>query len=211
MAIHGSVPKVSAAYLYARRVQILEAAKRCFALGGFHATTVEDIRKEAGVSSGLLYRYFDGKEAVVEALLEASDRLIEEQLERTVRVDQEPLEILRGFFDALLEIYDPRSAKTEVRLAVQFWAEASRSNWVQKAAANRLRRFARALAPAIERGQQQGTLRSDLEPIDVAHLVCGGLEVTILRAALFPRKEARAFRNVVRTALFDGILKRNEP
>lgn len=61
------MPKVSEAYLKERRQQILDAAMACFARKGFHQTTMEDIGNEAGVSPGAAYRYFDSKEAIVEA------------------------------------------------------------------------------------------------------------------------------------------------
>jgi AcrR family transcriptional regulator len=61
------MPKVSEAYLEERRQQILDAATACFARKGFHQTTMEDIGNEAGVSPGVAYRYFESKEAIVEA------------------------------------------------------------------------------------------------------------------------------------------------
>lgn len=53
-----------------RREHILDAAERCFARSGFHRTTMQDICKEAGVSPGGLYLYFDGKEALIAGIAE---------------------------------------------------------------------------------------------------------------------------------------------
>jgi AcrR family transcriptional regulator len=54
-----------------RRAQIIEAAKRRFRETGFHATTMADIAASAGVSVGLLYRYFPSKEEVIREIGEA--------------------------------------------------------------------------------------------------------------------------------------------
>lgn len=54
----------------ARRSHILDAAERCFARTGFHRTTMQDICKEAEVSPGALYLYFDSKEALIEGICE---------------------------------------------------------------------------------------------------------------------------------------------
>jgi TetR/AcrR family transcriptional repressor of uid operon len=54
-----------------RRAQIVDAAKRRFREGGFHATTMADIAAQAGVSVGLLYRYFPSKEEIIRAITEA--------------------------------------------------------------------------------------------------------------------------------------------
>ena len=47
--------------LYATAIELIAAR-------GYEATTLRDIAKEAGVSVGLLYRYFPSKQAVIIAL-----------------------------------------------------------------------------------------------------------------------------------------------
>jgi TetR/AcrR family transcriptional regulator, repressor for uid operon len=53
-----------------RREHILDAAERCFTRSGFHRTTMQDICKEAGVSAGALYLYFDSKESLIAGIAE---------------------------------------------------------------------------------------------------------------------------------------------
>lgn len=52
-----------------RRMQILKAARSCFADLGFQRTSVDRIAAKAGVSVGLLYRFFESKAAIVEAII----------------------------------------------------------------------------------------------------------------------------------------------
>jgi AcrR family transcriptional regulator len=52
----------------AARDRLYATALRLIAARGYEATTLREIAKEAGVSVGLLYRYFPGKQAVVLAL-----------------------------------------------------------------------------------------------------------------------------------------------
>lgn len=54
----------------ARREHILDAAERCFARSGFHATSMQDICREAAVSPGALYVYFSSKEALIAGISE---------------------------------------------------------------------------------------------------------------------------------------------
>src|SRR5437899_5551697 len=51
-----------------RRSQILDAALVCFAKRGFHQASMHYISAEAGISVGLIYRYFENKEAVISAM-----------------------------------------------------------------------------------------------------------------------------------------------
>jgi TetR/AcrR family transcriptional regulator, repressor for uid operon len=64
------MPKLKPDTQRARREHILDAAEQCFARAGFHATTMQDICKEAAVSPGALYVYFTSKEALIEGICE---------------------------------------------------------------------------------------------------------------------------------------------
>jgi AcrR family transcriptional regulator len=64
------MPKLKPDTQRARREHILDAAERCFARSGFHRTTMQDICKEAVVSPGALYLYFDSKEALIAGISE---------------------------------------------------------------------------------------------------------------------------------------------
>lgn len=52
------------------RQRILHAAAQCFAASGFSRATVEQIAAAAGVSKGIVYHHFRGKEVILEALRE---------------------------------------------------------------------------------------------------------------------------------------------
>lgn len=54
----------------ARPDEILDAALAEFSENGFEATRLDAVAQRAGVSKGALYLYFDGKEAILKALIE---------------------------------------------------------------------------------------------------------------------------------------------
>ncbi|MFO7304256.1 MAG: TetR/AcrR family transcriptional regulator [Gammaproteobacteria bacterium] len=53
-----------------QRERILEAARLCFLKRGFHGASIADIAHEAGMSPGLIYRYFPSKQAIIKAIIE---------------------------------------------------------------------------------------------------------------------------------------------
>lgn len=53
----------------AKREQIIEGAKRVFMSVGFDAASMNDITREAGVSKGTIYVYFENKEDLFAALI----------------------------------------------------------------------------------------------------------------------------------------------
>ena len=56
------MPKISEEKRQARRDQILAAAWRCFSRRGLHSTSMEDIIREANLSSGAVYLYYKSKD-----------------------------------------------------------------------------------------------------------------------------------------------------
>ena len=56
----------------ASRARILEHALRLFARHGYERTSVKMIAEAAGISQGLLYNYFESKDALLRAIFEAS-------------------------------------------------------------------------------------------------------------------------------------------
>lgn len=67
-----------------RREEILAAAKITFASKGFHATTIGDVAKAAGVSYGSIYWYFDSKDALFHALMDHQEAALRAHIEATV-------------------------------------------------------------------------------------------------------------------------------
>src|SRR3979411_2213463 len=106
-----------------RREQILRAAMICFAKRGFHQASMHDISAEAGISVGLIYRYFENKEAVISAMADRHKKEIQEMLERA---QQAPtlLESLEILFTAHCCEGEPQIISAFV---VDLYAEASRN------------------------------------------------------------------------------------
>ena len=76
-----------------RHDQILAAATRAFARSGFAATSLDDVAAEAGVSRVILYRHFDSKTDLYQAVL---DRMC-------ARLDAHVEEPVGGFTDASID------------------------------------------------------------------------------------------------------------
>lgn len=99
------MPKRSPAHAEAMREQILEGGRRAFIAGGFRGTSVPSIAAEAGVSVGLIYRYFPSKEELfLELCLSGTPDELRDLAERITPIE-DPVERLTvaidSYFDAL--------------------------------------------------------------------------------------------------------------
>ncbi|MFV2177082.1 TetR/AcrR family transcriptional regulator [Actinomadura sp. LOL_016] len=115
------MPRVSEEHLERRRRQILDAARACFIRQGVHATSMQDIFAEAGLSAGAVYRYFKSKNEIIEAILST----VVGDLHTYLRdlVDADP--ILPA--DEVIELIATRAMEMSgeegiLRLAPQGWA-----------------------------------------------------------------------------------------
>ena len=72
----------------ARKNQILDAAAIVFAQKGFHPTTTKDIAKQAGISEGTIYNYFESKTALLLGIFERMKAtIIQENMPLPERLD----------------------------------------------------------------------------------------------------------------------------
>jgi TetR/AcrR family transcriptional repressor of uid operon len=105
-----------------RQAQILVAAERAFVRHGFHATTMQHVAGEAGMSPGNLYRYFRSKEAIVAGLCSRDQAALAEDFAALARSDDILAHLERMLRHKL--IAEPRE---RFQLAVEIWAEATRN------------------------------------------------------------------------------------
>ena len=101
----------------ARPGEILDAALDVFVRQGFAATRIQDVAAAAGVTTGTIYLYFPGKEALFEAaVLAAMDRIFtpsEQRVEQhTGAAESLLVELMRRWWKAVA--LDPRLAALPV-------------------------------------------------------------------------------------------------
>src|SRR5204863_8677237 len=150
-----------------RRTQILDAALVCFAKRGFHQASMHDISAEAGISVGLIYRYFENKDAVISAMADRHKQEIHEVLERA---HQAPtlLESLEILFTAHCCENEPRVISAFV---VDLYAEAARNPHVADLVRDVLRTAMGAVEELISRAPESQEAAHGLSPTELAELI----------------------------------------
>ena len=161
-----------------RPAQILDAAVVCFAKRGFHQASMHDISAEAGISVGLIYRYFQNKEAVIAAMADRHKNQIHEILERA-RQAPNLRESLETLFTAHCGETEPQVTAAFV---VDLFAEASRNTHVAE--------LVRGVCDAAMDGVTELIARSpeakgsELTPREMAELIFAVSDGMLLRGVL---------------------------
>ena len=77
-----------------KQERILEAALQLFAQEGFHATSTSKVAKLAEVSEGLIFRHFENKEGLLQAVLEEGEKRLK-ALFVDIVMEPDPKEVVR--------------------------------------------------------------------------------------------------------------------
>jgi AcrR family transcriptional regulator len=163
------MPKVSEEHLAARREQIVQAALACFGENGFHATTMADVITASGLSAGAVYRYFRGKDELVEAIA-ARVVGVGSQALTDLLADEpspHPVEILRRVLTVLQDL--ATEGRTDLRrVALKVWAEALRSEQVMTVAHQAQVTMRAGFEESLRRSRNAGHLPATADPALVA-------------------------------------------
>src|SRR5437763_964836 len=173
-----------------RRSQIIEAAIVCFAKRGFHQTSMHDISAEAGISVGLIYRYFENKEAVISAM---ADRHKEEICDLLERARQAPtlLESLEILFTAHCCENSPKVISAFV---VDLYAEASRNPEVADLVSDVLQTSMDGVTELIGRAPETQNATHGLTPSELAELIFAVARGMLMFDVLRPQQMTAAER-----------------
>lgn len=108
------MPRLTDATKAARRAQIIEAAISCFLEKGYTNTSMSDIIKASGLSSGSIYSHFSGKEDILNTAI--NERLNNvKKLYETLPQGASPQDILETIHTNQL-VNDNFSAMLRIRL-----------------------------------------------------------------------------------------------
>ena len=186
----------------ARRTQILAAAATCFREHGFHAASIAQISRVAGMSPGHIYHYFANKEAIIAAIIAAD---LERNLQVAERLRADAAFITASVEQAIESVHqklDPVCAALELEIV----AEAARNERVaamlREADAAQRRGFATSLS-AIR--QSFGHDDSDVEIAALSELISALFEGLPVRCIANPDIDRTAVAQMVARFITDFV------
>lgn len=184
----------AAARTLVQRERILTAAQSCFVERGFHAASMATIAKTAGMSPGLIYRYFENKNAIILAI-------IEQQLtvaRKRIRHLQSSENLSRRIFDYLDEKEPDDEKSISMALYLEIAAQATRDPQIAEALRHYDVTVRSELGSWLRRSQSEGGY--GLPGVDVPEralmLLCL-IEGLKLRTPREPSLDKRALRTIL--------------
>jgi AcrR family transcriptional regulator len=203
------VPRITDERRAANRAVIVDAARRCFARDGFHQTSMPDIVAEAGISAGAFYRYFAGKDELIQELAREAFAGIVAEIVRALDALVAPsaadvIGVLVENLGAETFTVDGREIDLDIqaRVIVQAWGELLRDDTLRATALRGLAGFHAGIAAALARGQRSGRVAPALDPTDGGQLIVSLLPGLILQRTVLGLHPAAVGRAAA--AMLDG-------
>ncbi len=194
------MPKVSEQYLQARRDQILKAAFTCFARNGFHETTMREICEEAELSPGAVYRYFESKQAIIQAIGQQGRGQRSRALDAAINMEDAPL-ALKALIERYFAMITDESAADAVRLDIDVWSEALRDAELRETVRVGHSEVLAQLTKLIEDGQERRQIAGGWDAYQASRMFTALLNGLELQVALDPSADLQAMVPTV-VALF---------
>ena len=161
-----------------RRRQILRAAMTCFARRGFHLTTMNDISVEAQISVGLIYRYFDSKDAVITFM--ASEHL--DDLRRVLEQARRAPTLFEALELVSIRHCEEQPEHLHLSLVLDLFAEAARNEKVRVLLRDVTDFFIGNVADLIAASDEAKTAPPGLVPRTAAEIIVDSTRGMMIRA-----------------------------
>ncbi len=164
------------------RHKLLDAGLSAFIKKGYNGTGIQEIVNNAGLPKGSFYNYFKSKEGFVAEVIEHYTDGFNGFLEsKIVEGEKNAFLAIETMFDDLIKKYEGKECKKGC-LVGNFAAELSdNSELSRKSMVNSFNNWRDLLKILILRGQQQKTVRDDIEAKDISDFLLNSIEGSLLR------------------------------
>lgn len=163
------MPKISDHQRQARRDQILAATWRCFFRKGIHATSMEEILREADLSAGAVYLYFKGKDELILTAISTYMAVLRGLLLPILTKEEAPPPL--EFIYEITSTIQKHTKRSEIDLNVVIlmcWSEAETNPEVKELISGFQMNYRAALTRVVQQWQKRGQLKSQGKPEDLA-------------------------------------------
>jgi AcrR family transcriptional regulator len=173
----------------ARRAEILDAAGLCFAERGFDATTIDEIAARAGVSKGAIYWHFEGKRALLTALVDHFFDVMLAAYRGLIAGKDSVRESLQALFE--LTLSNPPDEVPIGPLGLELAAHATRDEELRQYIEHLFRRLREVVLEPIERGIQTGEIQA-IDPHRAVATIFAVLDGLMVQKVITPEPDQEA-------------------
>jgi AcrR family transcriptional regulator len=156
-----------------RRAAILEAAEQIILEKGYENLNMDEVAEKSELSKGTLYLYFNSKTELIVGIVHKAMSILDAKIAEVITRDLKGIEIIHQIAKEYLHFAEQHP---EYYSAMQFYENLNGSSELAgseylNSCSDYLRRTFSYTVRAIQTGMQDGTIRSDYDPKELALLL----------------------------------------
>lgn len=160
----------------AYRELILEAAERVFVERGFARTRISDVAKEAGVATGTVYNYFEGKDDVFRSLMQLRFTEFIDKITAVYEENKDPIKRIEAMIRFVVQDLDEHADMYALIVGLGAMSEASIGVIGGDELANQYTQYVAVFERAFRAASRAKRLKSTGgKPADLAAFVTGAI------------------------------------
>ncbi len=163
------------------RIKIMKALSELMKKKDFHSITTSGIAAEAGVTEGLIYKYFKDKKDLLYQVLKQHFEAFQEKIEETIQEENSSLGKLALIIRCSIESY----AVNRVFARILLLEVRSSPEYFKCAAYDMVKLYARTILEIICQGQIDGEISKDVDPRIFRQVILGSIEHACLKEVIF--------------------------
>lgn len=163
------------------RTKIMEALRLLLEEKEFTAITTAEIARTAGVTEGLIYKYFQDKRDLLHQILAEYVERFVAQIELDLKGIKGALNKLRKIIWTHIYMY----ASNRVFARILLLEVRNVPDYFQSEAYAIVKRYTNLLGSILEEGVAEGSIRNDIPVATIRQVVLGGIEHLCLRPVIF--------------------------
>lgn len=153
----------------AKRNEIVDAARKVFAVKGFRNATLDEIAERAEFAKGTIYNYFQSKEELFQHILEKMFEDVHQIAESAIAVGEGARDAFRCYTEAVIAYYQGNEDLLQIVARemnrMQMEEDQARLNVIR----NNITRIAGVLGGLLQKEMSKRTIIKE-DPIELAHL-----------------------------------------
>jgi len=167
------------------RKKLLEVGVSMFLDQGYHGTGIQEVVDKAGIPKGSFYNYFKSKEDFGSKTVIHFSEQFKEFLNIIAKdSEKDAYRAINRFFNDFIETFEAKNSK-EGCLIGNFAAEISDTSELNRETMSKcMNEWRDILGVVLNRAQVQGTIRDDIQALELADFLLNSIEGSLLRMKL---------------------------
>ena len=183
------------------RQKIIEALTRLMWTNDFHSVTTAEIAESAGVTEGLIYKYFKSKKDLLYQVLEDLFAQFNATILERIAGKSSAIEKLEVIICSSIEYYTANRVFARILLL----EVRNSQDYFNSKAYIRVKAYARNILDIINEGIESGEIKPDTDPRILRKIILGAIEHACVGEIIFSKElDVQTITRSISTIIFNG-------